>query len=75
MKNNNPIFAMLPPEVLLKAKKLAGEYYKEDRLKDLAGRHLVSLSAATIFLLFFNAANAWVFGAIATDFLNDASRS
>ena len=57
---------MLPPEVLTKAKKLAGECYAEERLKDLVGRRIFTLSAAILLLLFLNGGNAFVFVPLAT---------
>lgn len=58
---------MLPADVLAKAKDIAGEYYAEERLKDLVGRRIFTLCATILLLLFFNGANAFVFATLAVN--------
>lgn len=74
MTDKNPLFAMLPREALNKAKKLAGECYVEERLKDLVGRRIFTLSATIILLLFLNGSNAFVFAPLATRLFADSGK-
>lgn len=65
---------MLPAKVLARARQLAEESRAEDQLKNLAGRRIWSLVAAIIVLLILNGANAFVFGKIASSYLQGTER-
>jgi hypothetical protein len=68
-KNYNPLFALLPTDVLVKAKLLADEFRVEEELKDLAGRRILRLALVIIILALLNGTNAYTFGSIAAGFI------
>jgi hypothetical protein len=67
MTDKNPLFAMLPADVLTKAKNIAEECYAEERLKDLVGRRIFTLCGTILLLLFLSGANAFVFVPLAVN--------
>jgi len=74
-QNDNPIFAMLPTEVLAKAKALAEEFRAEAQLQDLVWRKLIGVIAAIVMLASANAANGYVFGSTAAAMVKGSAPS
>lgn len=66
MSNKNPIFAILPPEILSKTKRLADEVQAEERVRELVGRRMFSVTAVILLLTFINGANGYTFMTTAT---------
>jgi hypothetical protein len=71
-RNDNPIFTMIPPSVLAKAKALAEEFQSETDRKDFIWRHVLLVTAAVIVLLCLNIANGYTFAITAHGLFHDS---
>ena len=71
-RNDNPIFTMIPPSVLARAKALADEFQAEADRKDFIWRHFLLVTAAMIVLLCLNIANGYTFAVTAQGLIHDS---
>lgn len=71
-RNDNPIFTMIPPLVLAKAKALADEFQAEADRKDFIWRHVLLVTAAVIVLLCLNIVNGYTFAMTAHGLFHDS---
>lgn len=71
--SSSPLFALLPPEVLAKARDLARKFETEDQLRDLADRRMFSLAGLIVILVFAHLLIALGFLGVVTDFVRPAS--